>query len=136
MRRRAAAYLSALSMAIPGPALAAQFDGSKPLICVALEINSCAAGAACEAQTTEGVDAPRFLNISVAEKKITGTRPSGGTVDATIELVRHSQDMMFLLGAQEAFAWNITIGEADGKMVLTLSDNEDGIVIFGACTLR
>jgi len=136
MRRRAAAILSALAMVASDPVLAAPFDGSKPFICAALEIHSCATGIACEAQTTEGIDAPRFLNISVPDKKITGTRPSGGNVDATIELVKHSQDMMFLLGAQEAFAWNITIGEADGKMVLTLSDNEDGVVIFGACTLR
>ena len=136
MRRRAAAVLATLAMAVSGPTLAAPFDGSKPFICAALEIHSCATGVPCAAQTTEGIDAPRFLNISVADKKITGTRPSGGSVDATIELVRHSQDMMFLLGAQDAFAWNITIGEGDGKMVLTLSDNEDGVVIFGACTLR
>jgi len=31
-------------------------------------------------------------------------RASGGSIDATMELVRHSQDVMFLLEAQEAFA--------------------------------
>lgn len=123
-------------MALSGPALAAPFDGSKPLICAALELNYCGIGASCEKQTTDDLDAPRFLSISVPDKKITGTRPSGSPVDATIEAVHHSQQMMFLQGAQEAFAWNVTIGENDGKMVLTLSDNEDGVVIFGACAVR
>jgi hypothetical protein len=134
--RTSTALLAAFALAYCGPALAAPFDGSKPLICATLEVNHCSAGESCEQQATDVADAPRFINISVADKKITGTRPSGGTVEATIEAVHHSQDMMFLLGAQEAFAWNIAIGESDGKMTVSLSDNDDGVVIFGACTVR
>jgi hypothetical protein len=134
--RNYTAYLCALALAYSGSALAAPFDGSKPLICATLEVNHCSAGESCEKQTIDVADAPRFISISVADKKITGTRPSGGTVEAAIESVHHSQDMMFLLGAQEAFAWNIAIGESDGKMTVTLSDNDDGIVIFGACAVR
>jgi hypothetical protein len=134
--RQTTAYLSALALAFAAPALAGPYDGSKPLICAALELNSCGTGAACEKQTTEELDAPRFLGISVAEKKITGTRPSGGAVEATIEAIRHSKDTMYLQGVQEEFAWTIAIGEANGKMVLTLADDDDGVVIFGACTLR
>jgi len=123
-------------MVLSGPVMAAPFDGSQPLICAAIEIQDCVPGAACEAQTIEDLDAPRFFRISVQDKKITGTRPSGNAVDASIESIRHSQNMMFLQGAQESFAWNVVIGEADGKMVLTIADNEDGIVIFGACTVH
>lgn len=134
MKRRFAASLSALAAFLAGPAIATPFDGSQPLICAALEMYACGPGSPCEAETTDEIDAPRFLHVSVGDKKITGTRPSGGVVDAQIEVIRHSRDMMFLQGTQEAFAWNMTIGEPDGKMVLTLADNEDGVVIFGACT--
>ena len=136
MRHSAAACISALTMALSGSVMAASFDGSEPLICATLEVQDCLPGAACEAETLDDVDAPRFFRISVPDKKITGTRPSGGGVDASIESIRHSKDMMFLQGAQEAFAWNVVIGEADGKMVLTIADNEDGIVVFGACAMR
>jgi hypothetical protein len=134
MKRRLRASVSVFAVFLTGPALAAPFDGSQALICATVEMQACAPGNSCEAQSADDIDAPRFLNVSVADKKITGKRISGAPVDATIEVVRHSHDMMFLQGSQEAFAWTMTIGEVDGKMVLTLADNEDGIVVFGACT--
>lgn len=136
MGYRAAAWICTFAIVIPGPALAASFDGSKPLLCAAVETQQCELSAACKPETLGNLDAPRFLRISVQSKKITGTRPSGGAIDAPIALVRHSQDMMFLQGTQDEFLWNIVVGEADGKMVLTVADNDDALVIFGECTLQ
>lgn len=134
MTRHWAACFTALAIGFAGAAWAAPFDGSQPLICAALEIYACAPGGACDPESANDVDIPRFLKISVKDKKITGTRPSGNAVDAAIELVRHSRGMMFLQGAQEAFSWTMTIGEPDGKMVIAVTDSDDGVVIFGACT--
>jgi hypothetical protein len=134
--RQITATLAAWAIAFTGPALAAPFDGSQPLICATFELHSCEVGTACEKQGMEQFDAPRFLHISVADKKITGTRPSGSPIDATIEGIRHSQNMMFLHGAQDAFVWTVSIGETDGTMAVTVSDNDSGMVIFGACTPR
>jgi hypothetical protein len=136
MKRRLRAGLSAVTLCLSTPALAAPFDVSKPFLCAAMELQACIPGGSCDPQDADDMDAPRFLNVSVADKKITGTRPSGADVDAPIEVIRHSHDLMFLQGSQETFSWTMTIGEKDGKMVLTMADNEDGIVVFGACTNR
>ncbi len=136
MKRRLTAGLSAATIFLTAPALAAPFDASRPFLCAAMEMQACIPGGSCDGQTAEDIDAPRFLNVSLADKKITGTRPSGADVDASIEVIRHSHDLMFLQGSQEMFSWTMTIGEKDGKMVLTLADNEDGVVVFGACTNR
>jgi len=87
-------------------------------------------------QTVESLDAPYFLMVSVAAKKITGTRPSGSPVDAKIELVHRSQESLFLQGTQEAFDWTLAIAEGSGKMTLTLADSDHGAVAFGACIAR
>ena len=134
MKRRLRAGLSAATICLTIPAFAASFDASRPFLCAAMEIQACIPGGSCDVQTADDMDAPRFLNVSLADKKITATRPSGADVNAPIEVVRHANDLMFLQGSQEMFSWTMTIGEKDGKMVLTLADNEDGIVVFGACT--
>lgn len=134
MKRHLAASLATLATFLAGPAIANSFDGSQPFICSALEMYGCGPGSPCETETADDIDAPHFLNVSVTDKKITGTRPDGGAIDAQIELVRHSRDMMLLLGTQEEFGWNMTINEVDGHMVLTLADDEDGVVIIGVCT--
>ncbi len=136
MKRRLTAGLSAVSIFLTAPAFAAPFDASQPFLCAAMEMQACIPGGSCDAQTADDIDAPRFLNVSLPDKKITGTRPSGADVDAPIEMIRHSHDLLFLQGSQETFSWSMTIGEKDGKMVLTLADSEDGIVVFGACTNR
>ncbi len=137
MKRYAGTFVTGVVLGLSSPVLAApSFDGSQPLICAAIELQICTTGAKCDAATVDDLDVPEFFRISVQDKKVTGTRPSGIEVDAKIELVRHSASMMLLQGMQEKFGWNIAIGEEDGKMALTISDKENGVVIFGACTPR
>ena len=130
------ASVAALAVCLTGPAIAAPFDGSQALICAPVEVHACTPASSCKSQTADDIDAPRFMNVSVADKEITGTRPSGGAFDAPIEMVRYSVETMYLQGSQQAFSWTMTIGRFSGKMVLTLADNEDGIVVFGACMAR
>jgi hypothetical protein len=126
----------ALGIALCASASSAEFDGSQPLICAAIEILACERGIQCQAETAETVDLPHFLKISVAEKTVTGSRPSGEAVNAKIELVRHAQQKMFLQGVEKIVGWSMAIDEGKGGMTLTIGDDETGYVVFGACTLR
>jgi hypothetical protein len=127
------AWTTIAFLSLPGLAAAAPFDGSAPLLCATMQTHLCSADAECESQTASDNDIPRFLKVSVQNKKVTGTRPSGATIDASIDAVRHAKGTMYLQGGQEAFAWNMAIGEQDGSMTLTAVNAENGMVIFGAC---
>ena len=121
---------------VASPLAAAPFDGTQPIICAATEILECERNLQCEAQNADTVDLPLFLRFSVADKTVTGTRPSGEPVNAKIELVRHDEEQMFLQGVQKRFGWSVAIDQAKGFMTLTIHDQASGFVVFGACTLR
>ncbi len=128
------AWITAALLSLPGLAAADPFDGSTPFLCATMQTRLCPADAECEQQGVYDNDIPRFLNISVQGKKLSGKRPSGAAVDAAIDSVRHSKGTMFLQGAQEAFAWSMAIDEQDGSMTLTVANTDNGMVVFGACT--
>jgi hypothetical protein len=129
-----AAVILALPLS-PG-ASAAAFDGAQPMVCATLEVLECEPGIKCEAETVDNLDAPQFLQVSVQDQKIIGTRPSGTPLEAKIELVRHVTPQMLLQGVEKMLAWSMAINETTGKMSLTINDDATIYVIFGACTLR
>jgi len=130
----AAATTLALPLALD--ASGAPFDGSQPMVCATLEILECEPGVRCEEETVDNVDAPQFLQISVSDKTVVGTRPSGAPVNAKIELVRHAEGQIFLQGIEKMWGWSMAINETKGNMTLAIHDDASSYVIFGACTPR
>jgi hypothetical protein len=127
---------AALALLLSPAGLAATFDGSQPIICATLELLECEPGLRCEEETVDNLDAPRFLQISVQDKTIAGTRPSGASINAKMELIRHAEGQMFLQGVEKTRGWSMAINEEKGNMTLAIHDDASSYVIFGACTPR
>jgi hypothetical protein len=49
---------------------AADFDGSKPLLCASMELQECIPGVGCERVTTDSINAAEFFRIDVKKKTI------------------------------------------------------------------
>ena len=127
---------AALALLLSSGGFAATFDGSQPIICAMLELLECEPGMRCEEETVDNLDAPQFLQISVQDKAIAGTRPSGASINAKVELVRHAEGQMFLQGIEKTRGWSIAINEEKGNMTLAIHDDASSYIIFGACTPR
>ena len=56
-------------------AVAADFDGSKPLICSAIESHDCAVGGDCLRGLAEDINAPQFIRLDFAEEDDERARP-------------------------------------------------------------
>jgi hypothetical protein len=125
--------LAALGAVLAWPAAAATLDGSQPMICAATEVYECEASVKCEQETAEKIDVPTFLAVSVPNKTVTGTRPSGQGVNAKIELERHLEQELILQGVTNALGWTMVIDTSGGKMLLTVADSESSYIVFGAC---
>ena len=52
------------------PALAGDFDGSKALICAAMDVVECLPGGECKRVLADEVDFPDFLQLNFKDKKI------------------------------------------------------------------
>lgn len=124
------------------PAVAGDFDGSKPLICALMDLVECDAGATCQSKTAEELGLPQFFRINFNDKKISGTQSGGSEKSTPIENLKHIDGKLIIQGAQEGVedvrdgvGWSLAIAEDTGKLVLTASGDEVGFVVFGACTL-
>lgn len=133
-------YTSGLC-AIVGMAAAADFDGSKPLLCSTATLSECIPGGVCEQVTSDSINAPDFVRIDV--KKKTVTVDMAGQEDRPPSKIKSSaviDEKLFLQGSdagkgvRDGLAWSVAIDQKTGKMVLTASGDAVGFVIFGACT--
>ena len=113
---------------------AADFDGSKPLLCATIETFECGSGIECRRGTAQSINLPQFLKIDFKEKKISGTWESGEVLTTKIENMERSDGKLVLQGTQNNKGWSMLINGATGKMTITASDDQVGFVVFGACT--
>ncbi len=131
---------SACVSILPSPSVAADFDGSKPLVCTVITVSECLAGEVCKAVSPEDVNLPRHLWVDVAKKTIQDKKAGDGR-KSTVESVKRIDGKLILQGAEEGrpdvrdgFGWTIAIMEDSGQMVLTASGEMVAIAAFGACT--
>jgi hypothetical protein len=67
-------------------------------------------------------------------KIISATEESNRTDVSVIKNFERVDGRLILQGAENGRAWSIVIFEENGKMSATISDEEAGFVVFGACT--
>ena len=122
-----------LLMAVPA-VLAADFDGSRPLLMAVIDIIECHPGGACENVTPQEARLPRFLEIDFDKKEISEVGDAQDERRTAIQNITQGEGVLILQGAQNGRGWSLTITEASGDAVATVADPVSGFVIFGACT--
>jgi hypothetical protein len=126
--------------AVMAPALqAADFDGSRPILCSVIKIIE-STPAMDRVVNAESIGMPQFLHVDVARKKIWPATDKGGKRVSEIKRVEHLDGMLILQGAdagvrdkRDGTGWSATISEATGRFTLTAAGEKTAFVIFGAC---
>ena len=120
-----------LVLAGAAPALAANFDGTKPLICAITTIMECDAGQ-CDRYAPEGTPAgaPRFIKVDIAAKEITASAGRKSTLGSSA----HIDGRLVLHGGENGRGWSATIDEDSGEMSAAVVDKDHTFSLFGACT--
>ena len=111
------------------PVLAADFDGSKPLLCATQSALDCARGDDCATGLPEELGAPTFMRIDLAKKSVIGPQTT-----TEILLQDKSGKQLLLQGRESGFGWTIVIDQPSGELTVTLTNRNGAYVLFGACT--
>jgi len=134
---------AAIVFAPIGFVAAADFDGSKPLLCASVELQECTPGVGCERVTADSINAAEFLRIDVKKKTIVVSARNQSRTPQRIESSTITDHVLVIQGSdngvegvrQDGLAWSIAIDKISGKMVLTASGDEVAFVIFGSCAV-
>ena len=129
MKRFNSCFVALALCAAAAPVVAADFDGSKPLICSTIETHDCAVGMNCVRGLAEDINVPQFIRIDFAAKTLSArgrTSKLGGFA--------RSSGMLVIQGFENNRAFSATISEESGKLVGAIAADEEGYLLFGACT--
>jgi len=108
---------------------AADFDGSKTIICAPIEAMDCSPGVVCSKGTPNDIGAPAFLRIDFGKKVVIGPKRN-----TPIVAVEKDETQVLLQGFELGYAWSIAVNQQDGEMSATLTNHEGAFVLFGPCT--
>ena len=109
--------------------MAADFDGSKTLICSTIAVSDCDEILGCEQVSPKFVNLPRFLRIDFQNKLIKGEDRS-----TAIQNMSQAEGQIFLQGVQGERAWSVLLSTETGDITGTVTGDGFGFVVFGACT--
>ncbi len=119
-------------------AVAADFDGSKPLMCSFGQVVECDAGSKCRVVRHDSVDAPEFVKLDFRKKQIVSTTAGEDSpardinvTDLTTHLIVQGTQGS---GQGDALGYSLSIDKATGRMAAAGAGENAGFVIFGACT--
>ena len=128
---------------LPLPALAEDFNGSKPLLGSVIKIMEIYSNYNINEVDPETVGVPRFFIIDFKAKRLHPTKESRINRSSIIKRIEHVENMLILQGVEEGvegvddgLGWSMTISKETGKMVLAASGDRKAYVVFGACTVR
>ena len=128
------------ALAAPIGAGAANFDGKSPVLCATLEAVQCAKAAgsthACARGLARGLNVPQFVKLDFAKKQVTATRESGVDKTSAIANVARGNGHLILQGVDSASGrgWSLVLEEDSGHMTASAVGDEEGMLVFGACT--
>ena len=126
----------ALALAIPGAAFAADFDGSKNLICASIDVVACTEGGqgpVCTKGHSRTFELAEFFRIDFKKKEIRATGDNSEAV-SPIRYQEKTDTQVFMQGVEQDRAWTVTVDQADGTLNLTSTGQQLSFMIFGACT--
>lgn len=127
---RRLAHLAGVGLLVTaGTATAADFDGSKNLICAPVEVNDCTPVDGCAKTVPSEVGAPAFIRIDFAQQAMVGPERV-----SPIKLTERTERQMLIMGTELGFGWTVALDQVTGEMTVTMTNGEGSFVFFGSCT--
>ena len=124
-----------IGCAVPaaGLAAAADFDGSRNLLCAPTDLVECGGAGECQRLTAEELNIPQFFTVDFKKKQMSGKLENGEVTTTAIQNVAKHEGRTILQGAENGRAWSMVIGQMTGDMTAAIAGDGTGFVLFGVC---
>jgi hypothetical protein len=127
---KSSSFLAACVLAGAAPiAMAADFDGSKPLICAPVEAHQCLPDEACVTGNPAELGLPSFLRLDVKKKTVQGTNRT-----TVIKVIEETETQLLMMGTELEMGWTMALDRETGGVVISMSSSDGAAVLFGSCT--
>jgi hypothetical protein len=126
MNRR---LLLVIAIGLSASVSAADFDGSRMLICAPVEAFDCAPADVCNKDSPREMGAPAFLRIDFEKKVIVGPKRT-----TPILHIERSAEQVILQGTELGHGWSMALNPQTGELSAALSSRDSVFVLFGSCT--
>ena len=131
---------TALALAFGATASAADFDGTKPLLCSVAEVYECSLEAGCADLSTDQANVPAIVRIDFAKGEISGQLDDGSTRLSKALNKQTLENKLIMQGIEQGYdderdgsGWSVAITQDSREMVLTASTDETAFVMLGSC---
>lgn len=126
-----------LGCATWGSAGAADFDGSRELLCVPTDAVQCEGAGECVRTEVEDLNLPKFVTVDFKGKKLRGTVEGSTSEQITaIQSVHKLDGRTVVQGAENGRGWSIVIDGLTGDMSVAIAGDDVAFVLFGVCQAR
>jgi hypothetical protein len=119
-----------LAMSFATVATAADFDGSVPLTCRALQAHDCLPTATTCARMKPESDIEPVFGINFAKKEVRS--PYRNTL-LPIVATRTTDVSLVLQGGDLLAAWSALVNKKTGELTISIADSKGAYVAFGQC---
>lgn len=124
------------AVAAAGLAGAADFDGSRNLLCAPTDLVECGGAGECQRLTAEALNMPQFFTVDFKKKQMSGKLENGEETTTAIQNVVKHEERTILQGAERGRGWSLAIKHATGEIAAAVAGDETSFVFFGACLPR
>ena len=129
-------WIFALTILLTAASLVSADDvtGSADLLCSPAMAHACRPEEGCAQKTPWSLNVPMFIEVDLANKRLRTTEASGLNRATEINNLLREEGLIILQGYQKGRAFSIVITEETGFLTFSVSGDDEGAVIFGACT--
>ena len=108
-------------------------DTSMPLICAATQVVNCGAADDCTRSTPEAFNLPVLFKVDIPNKVVESARVGGEKRVSAIASSSEVDGVSVLQGVDDADAWTTRIDGSTGQMMVAVTSEGHGFLVFGTC---
>ena len=125
--------LSICLLLVPGVSGAAGVGDADQMVCSIIDVVECDTAGECVFSDAASINLPRFIKVDIKNQKLSDATVKENAKETAIRFMEKTEKKIVMQGFENARAWTLIVSKESGDFSSTISEEDYGIVVFGAC---